>query len=132
HLPWDTTRPACTTRCARAWMARSPRWCSRTAPVMPALASRLAELAPGHLSRCVFTTSGAETVEAAIKLTRARTGRDLILSASGSFHGQTTGALALTGQPQYAEGFGPLAPGFERVPFGDADAVAEVFARHGE
>jgi len=97
-----------------------------------ALASRLAELAPGRLSRCVFTTSGAETVEAAIKLTRARTGRDLILSASGSFHGQTTGALALTGQPQYAEGFGPLAPGFERVPFGDADAVAELFAQSGE
>jgi len=97
-----------------------------------ALAARLAELAPGHLSRCVFTTSGAETVEAAIKLTRARTGRDLILSADGSFHGKTTGALALTGQPQYAEGFGPLAPGFERVPFGDADAVAERFAHSGE
>jgi len=96
-----------------------------------ALAERLTELAPGHLSRCVFTTSGAETVEAAIKLVRARSGRELILSADGSFHGKTTGALAVTGQSQYAVGVGPLAPGFARVPFGDADALEACLARDG-
>jgi acetylornithine/succinyldiaminopimelate/putrescine aminotransferase/predicted amino acid dehydrogenase len=97
-----------------------------------ALAERLTHLAPGRLTRCVFTTSGAETVEAALKLVRARPGRDLILSADGSFHGKTMGALAVTGQRQYAEGFGALAPGFARVPFGDVAAVEECFARDGE
>jgi acetylornithine/succinyldiaminopimelate/putrescine aminotransferase len=97
-----------------------------------ALAARLAELAPGRLTRCVFTSSGAETVEAAIKLVRTRPGRDLILSATGSFHGKTTGALAVTGQRQYAAGFGPLAPGFDCVPFGDEAALGERLAREGD
>ena len=84
------------------------------APHAEALASMLTRLAPGNLSRCVFTTSGAEAVEAAIKLVRARTGRPIILSATGSFHGKTLGALAATGQTHHAEGFGPLPPGFEQ------------------
>src|ERR1700682_4480093 len=76
------------------------------APHAVALAADLVRLAPGNLARCVFTTSGAEAVEAAIKLVRARTGRTIILSAHGSFHGKTLGALAATGQTQYAEGLG--------------------------
>jgi acetylornithine/succinyldiaminopimelate/putrescine aminotransferase/predicted amino acid dehydrogenase len=95
------------------------------APHAVALADELTRLAPGRLTHCLFTTSGAETVEAAVKVVRARTGRPLILSAHGSFHGKTLGALAATGQPHHAEGFGPLPPGFEHVPFGDADALAE-------
>lgn len=102
------------------------------APYAEELANSLTRLAPGDLSCCVFTTSGAEAVEAAIKLVRARTRRPIILSATGSFHGKTLGALALTGQTQYAEGFGPLPPGFERVEFGDAEALAVRFARDGE
>ena len=45
------------------------------------LARRLQRLAPGQLSRCVFTTSGAQTVETALKLVRARTGRPLVVAA---------------------------------------------------
>lgn len=96
------------------------------------LATALARLAPGNLSRCIFTTSGTEAVEAAIKLVRARTRRPIILSANGSFHGKTLGALAVTGQPQYSEGFGPLPPGFERVEFGDAEALAARLAKDGD
>ena len=96
------------------------------------LADLLTRLGPGNLSRCIFATSGAEVAEAAIKLVRARTGRPIILSASGSFHGKTLGALALTGQPQHAEGFGPLPPGFEHVSFGDSQALAARFARAGD
>ncbi len=96
------------------------------------LANALTRLAPGDLSCCVFSTSGAEAVEAAIKLVRARTRRPIILSATGSFHGKTLGALALTGQDHHAEGFGPLPGGFERVEFGDADALAARLARDGE
>src|SRR5437588_4849075 len=55
------------------------------APHAVALAEDLARLAPCQRSCCVFTTSGAEAVEAAVKLTRVRTGRPVILSAEGSF-----------------------------------------------
>src|SRR5690606_31283976 len=47
-----------------------------------------------------------------------------IITAHGSFHGRTLGALAATGQPKYHDGFGPMVPGFRYVPYGDAGAVA--------
>ena len=94
-----------------------------------ALGEALSVLAPGHPRRVVFTTSGAETVEAAIKLVRARSGRPLCLAATGSYHGKTLGALALTGRGHHAEGFGPPAPAFDHVPFGDAAAL-ETHLRH--
>ena len=81
------------------------------------------------MDRCVFTSSGAETVEAAIKLARSRTQRPIILAAHGSYHGKTLGALAATGQPAYRAGFGPLPEGFAFVPFGDATALAEYLTR---
>jgi acetylornithine/succinyldiaminopimelate/putrescine aminotransferase/predicted amino acid dehydrogenase len=93
------------------------------APHAAALAEELTRLVPG-MARCVFTTSGTETVEAAIKLVRAKSGRPVILSAEGSFHGKTLAALAATGQSQHSEGFGPLPSGFEHLPFGDAKALA--------
>src|SRR5262249_4248551 len=71
-------------------------------------------------------------VEASIKLVRARTGRPIILSAHGSFHGKTLGALAATGQEHHALDFGPLPPGFERIPFGDAAALERRLRRDGE
>ena len=80
----------------------------------------------------MFTTSGAEAVEAAIKLVRSRSGRPLILSAQGSFHGKTLGALAVTGQPQYADGFGPLPSGVEHIPFGDAEVLALRLEQDGQ
>lgn len=94
-----------------------------------ALADELLRLAPGNLSRCVFTTSGAQTVETALKMVRSATGRALVIAAHGSFHGQTLGALALTGQRQYAHGFGPLPEGIEHVPFGDAAALEACLVR---
>jgi acetylornithine/succinyldiaminopimelate/putrescine aminotransferase/predicted amino acid dehydrogenase len=101
------------------------------APHAEALARRLCELAPGHLSRGLFVTSGAEAVEAAIKLVRSASGRPVILSATGSFHGKTLGALAATGQRKHAEGFGPEPPGFEYVEFGDAAALESRLRRDG-
>jgi acetylornithine/succinyldiaminopimelate/putrescine aminotransferase/predicted amino acid dehydrogenase len=97
-----------------------------------ALAVELQRLAPGSMSRCVFTTSGAQTVDTAIKMVRSATGRPLILAAHGSFHGKSLGALALTGQRQYAEGFGPLPAGVAHLPFGDADALESYLAGAGD
>lgn len=97
------------------------------APHAEALAEALARLT--GLQRCVFTTSGAEAVEAALKVARAATGRPTIVAALGSYHGKTLGALAATGQRHYAEGFGPGAPGFVHVPFGDEEALAAALAQ---
>ncbi len=102
------------------------------APHAVALANELTRLAPGQLSRCVFATSGAEAVEAAIKLVRSSTGRSIILSARGSFHGKTMGALAATGQSKHAEGFGPMPPRFEQVPFGDTSALESRLAHDAD
>ena len=72
-----------------------------------------------------FTNSGAEAVECAIKLARryGGHGRHSIISAYGSFHGRTLGALAATGQPAKWEGFQPLPEGFRHVVWNDLDAI---------
>ena len=87
-----------------------------------ALAERLLELA-GRPGRVFFCNSGAEANEAAFKISRL-TGRPEVVTAEGSFHGRTMGALALTGQPGKADAFAPLPGGVRYVPYGDADALA--------
>lgn len=93
------------------------------------LAQKLLEAAPRGLEHVTFANSGAEAVEAAIKACRLATGRLGILSTSGSFHGKTLGALSATGRDHYQSGTGAPATGFERVAFGDADALEEAFER---
>jgi 4-aminobutyrate aminotransferase len=85
------------------------------------LAQRLASVAPGGKSKKVFfCNSGAEAVEAAIKLARYATGRQHFIAFLGSFHGRTMGALALTGSKDtQRRRFSPLMPGVTHVPFGD-------------
>lgn len=87
------------------------------------LADRLRDITPGELAHTVFANGGAEAVEAAIKLARARTGRSVILSTSNAFHGQTLGALSATHKSDYQTPFGAPVAGFEMVPFGDVDAL---------
>lgn len=88
-----------------------------------ALARRLAELAPGELPYTTFAVGGGEAIDFALKLARAHTRRAGILSAKGGYHGHTGLALA-AGDAQYRDPFGPLAPGFVQVPFGDVEAAA--------
>jgi acetylornithine/N-succinyldiaminopimelate aminotransferase len=90
------------------------------------LAERLLEIAGAPEGSAVFFgNSGAEAVEAAIKLSR-RTGRSGIVAAEGAFHGRTTGALALTHKAAYREPFEPLIPGVAHVPYGDEAALREA------
>ena len=72
-----------------------------------------------------FCNSGAEANEAALKLARRHggRGRHVVVSALGSFHGRTLGALAATGQPAKHEPFHPMPEGFRHVPYGDAAAL---------
>ncbi|MCB1386967.1 MAG: aspartate aminotransferase family protein [Nitratireductor sp.] len=79
--------------------------------------------------RVFFTNSGAEALECAIKTARryhyanGRPGRVDILTFQGAFHGRTLATIAAGGQEKYLEGFGPRAPGFISLPFGDHDAL---------
>jgi ornithine--oxo-acid transaminase len=93
------------------------------------LAEKLLAKAPNSVAAMVPANSGAEAVEAAIKLTRAATGRPRVLFAEHAFHGLTTGALALNGNAEFRDGFGPLLPGADAVPFGDVTALEGELAR---
>jgi ornithine--oxo-acid transaminase len=93
------------------------------------LAEELLRCTPPHLARVLFTSSGAEANEAAIKLGRCATGRSRIVSAEHGFHGLTLGALSAAGDPNYTGRFGPLLPGFAHVPFGDVEALEEELRR---
>lgn len=88
------------------------------------LARRLAELAPGDLTYSMFGASGGEAVDFALKLARGSTGRPKIISAWKGYHGHTGFALSAIGRETYQEPFRPLMPEFEKVPFGDIDALA--------
>jgi ornithine--oxo-acid transaminase len=93
------------------------------------LAEALITAAGGRIGRCLFTNSGTEAVEAAIKLGRAATKRARVLSAEHGFHGLTLGSLSANGNAEFTARFQPLLPGFEQVPFGDLDALEEELRR---
>jgi 4-aminobutyrate aminotransferase len=84
-----------------------------------ALAEKLGEITPGQKEKRVFFgNSGAEAIEAALKLARYHTKRPRILAFLGAFHGRTMGALSLTASKVIHEkGFSPLVPGITHVPY---------------
>jgi acetylornithine/succinyldiaminopimelate/putrescine aminotransferase len=97
-------------------------------PGAAALAERLVALTPRGLEIVFFTNSGAESIEAALKLARAATGRSGLLSCQGSFHGKTLGALSVTGNRTYQGPFGPLVPDCQAIPYGDTKALELALA----
>ena len=83
--------------------------------------------------RVFFCNSGAEANEGALKLARryqsvvaGEPQRTTIVSTVGSFHGRTFATVAITGQPKYREGFGPLVEPVVHLPYGDLDAAAKA------
>jgi ornithine--oxo-acid transaminase len=90
------------------------------------LAEALLERTPARLERVLFTSTGTEAVEAALKLGRAATKRTRVLSAESGFHGLTLGSLSANGNDVFTSRFQPLLPGFDRVPFGDLDALEQA------
>jgi ornithine--oxo-acid transaminase len=93
------------------------------------LGQALVERAHPGIQRAVFTNSGAESVEAAIKFARCATGRDRIVYCDHAFHGLTNGALSLNGGKEFRVGFGPLLPRCDPVPFGDIDALEVLLCK---
>lgn len=95
---------------------------------------RLAKLLVKHsfADRVFFCNSGAEAIEACIKLARRymrevrKQDRDEIITMRGSFHGRTYGALSATAQEKLQKGFEPLVGGFHYVAYNDVDAVEKA------
>jgi acetylornithine/N-succinyldiaminopimelate aminotransferase len=79
--------------------------------------------------RAFFTNSGTEAIEGALKLVRAAghatagPHKSVVIALENSFHGRTMGALALTAQPKYRQGFDPMLEGVRFVPRNDVEAL---------
>ncbi|AZB56021.1 4-aminobutyrate--2-oxoglutarate transaminase [Cereibacter sphaeroides] len=86
------------------------------------LAERLNAAAPGDFAKkTVFVTTGAESVENAIKIARIHTGRSAVVAFGGGFHGRTFMTMSLTGKVEpYKKGFGTMMPEVYHVPFPQA------------
>src|SRR3954451_23387986 len=98
-------------------------------PLPPLLAAELIRRTPPRLERVLFTSSGTEAVEAALKLGRAATGRSRVVSAPPGFHGLPVGSLSANGNAEFTERFGPLLPDFSQVPFGDVESLERELQR---
>lgn len=90
------------------------------------LAERLQQLMGTPTTRVLFTNSGAEANEAALKISRRLRPGGGWVAAEGAFHGRTLGALAITGQPAKRAPFEPLPGPVTFVPYGDVDALSAV------
>ena len=96
---------------------------------LPLLYRQLHDLTGYDLA--ILMNSGAEAIETAIKAARKwgytvkgiADGRAHIIVCENNFHGRTITEVGFSSEPQYRRGFGPFAPGFTIVPFGDADAL---------
>lgn len=89
------------------------------------------------MQQAFFCNSGAESIEAAIKIARkfgAGQGikKPKIVVTEGAFHGRTMGALAATHSPKYQEGFTPMLEGFVRVPYNDVPAIEAALGKHSD
>jgi len=96
-----------------------------------ALAHNLATIAPGKLQRVYFANSGAEVVDAALKLAVSATGRKKLVACQKGFHGRTIGALSMMDRNEYREPFAPLLADVLFVPFGDRE-ILEAVLRQGD
>ena len=81
------------------------------------VAEQLLARAPASVGAMVPANTGTESVEAAIKISRAATGRQRVLFADHGFHGLTLGSLSANGNDEFRAGFGPLMPEVYHLPF---------------
>ena len=100
-------------------------------PLAGMLAEALTQRLPHGLDAVFFASTGAEAVDSAMKFARAATGRPRFISCESGFHGVTLGPLSIVGDEFFKEGFGPLLPGCELVPFGDLERL-EAELRRGD
>ena len=90
------------------------------------LASKLCSLLPSSLDNVYFLNSGAEAVEAAIKLSKRITGRNEIISFKNAYHGSTSGALSIAGNEMIKNSFRPLLPSVRILEFNHLKALDAI------
>ncbi|GAA3683960.1 aminotransferase class III-fold pyridoxal phosphate-dependent enzyme [Lentzea roselyniae] len=100
-------------------------------PAIAEAAHALTSVAPAGMCHVYFGTSGAEAVEAALKMARAK-GKRRLISAVDGYHGRTMGALTVSAREMYQAPFRPLLPDATSVAFGNADALAAELRRGPE
>ncbi len=114
HLGYAHPRVVAAIKAQLDQLSFSPR--RFTNAVSVELAEALAELAPGDLSKVLFTTGGSDANEVALRIARAATGRFKTLSFWDAFHGAGFGASSVGGEATFRSGIaGPLLPGAEHV-----------------
>ena len=96
-------------------------------PIREKFFEKLAAKMPFDSTKIFLSNSGAESVEAALKIARLATGRTKILAAKRAFHGRTFGALSATWRPEFRKPFEPLVPDFDFFAFNKIDSLAEIF-----
>jgi ornithine--oxo-acid transaminase len=103
---------------------------------LPRLLQRLCELT--GFDQALPVNTGLEAVETAIKAARkwAYTVKGVagdcaeIIACEGNFHGRSTTIISMSSEPQYKDGFGPPAPGFKRISYGDSAALSRAITRN--
>jgi acetylornithine/N-succinyldiaminopimelate aminotransferase len=89
-------------------------------------AERLVSIAPQALTKAFFCNSGTEANENAMRMARMATGREKIITFSGSFHGRTADAISATALGKYRELGKPNVPGHIFAEFGDIESVEKI------
>ena len=114
----------------RDFFAEDPVNLVHTGPAVHAaeLAAALASRLDGGLEVSLFSSSGAEAIDAALKLARAATGRLGFVYCRGGFPGTSLGALSVMGGERFRRPFAPLVPGGEEIPFGDLGALEHTLS----
>ncbi|QQE73692.1 putrescine aminotransferase [Brevibacillus composti] len=95
-------------------------------PLRGYLSKLVAYITPGDLQHSYLVNCGTEANEMALKLARLATGKKYFISTEKGFHGKTMFSLSASGKATFREPYMPLVPGFQHVPFGDADAVEQA------
>ena len=103
---------------------------------LPPFLQRLTELT--GLDRALPVNTGLEAVETALKAARKwgyrikgiPEGKAEIIACENNFHGRSITIVGFSSDPQYSDGFGPFAPGFKLIPFGDAAALEAAITPH--
>jgi putrescine aminotransferase len=95
-------------------------------PLRGYLSQLVAYITPGDLQHSYLVNCGTEANEMALKLARLSTGKKYFICMEKGFHGKTFGSLSASGKSTFREPYLPLVPGFQHVPYGDADAVEQA------
>lgn len=94
-----------------------------------ALCRKLAELLPPPLDTTYLVNSGAEAIDASVKLAKRVTGRSEIISAKMAYHGNTHGALSVSGNENFKRAFRPLLPDIQLIEFNNFDDIQKITHR---